>query len=491
MIAIYTRQSIDKKESISIETQIEICKKEIKTNEEFKIYKDKGFSGKNIERPSFKKLLQDVKDKKISTIIVYRLDRISRSITDFSNIINILENNKVNFISANEKFDTSTPTGRAMLYIIMIFAQLERETIAERIKDNYYLRGKTGVWLGGPAPFGFLNKKIKVNGKNFSTIEPTNDIEIVKNIYNLYANTNLSLGEISKILLKKYNTKMWNSLKLSRILHNPVYVNADVDIYNFFKEKNCIITNSVENFTGENACILYGKRKTTNNKYKNYDEMVLSISNHNGIINSKTWLKCQLKLKNNLQIKNCGKGKHSFLTGLVKCGYCGYSMSVKKYKEQKYLNCTGRYITNSCIDKIDTHYINEVEDCIFNEIHNFLDKFKNLKIKVKCINNDTEINSLKIQLEQIENEIKSLINNLASANSILIKYVNEKILELDKKKLTILKKINEKKTTQKLIIFPNLKNWREFDLELKKSIASKIIKKILIFNNKIIIHWKC
>ena len=179
MIAIYTRQSIDKKDSISIETQVELCKKEINKDEQFKIYEDKGFSGKNTERPQFKKLIEDIKEGQISKLIVYRLDRISRSITDFSNIMDILEEHKVSFISANEKFDTSTPTGKAMLYIIMIFAQLERETIAERIRDNYYSRGKTGVWLGGPAPFGYTIKKIMQDAKKVSILKPNKDIEIV------------------------------------------------------------------------------------------------------------------------------------------------------------------------------------------------------------------------------------------------------------------------------------------------------------------------
>ncbi|MDE6181824.1 MAG: recombinase family protein, partial [Eubacteriales bacterium] len=339
---IYARQSIDKQDSISIETQIDFCKKEIKTNEPFKVYEDKGFSGKNTDRPQFKKLMSDIKKGNISQIIVYRLDRISRSITDFSNIMDILEEHKVSFISANEKFDTSTPTGKAMLYIIMIFAQLERETIAERIKDNYYSRGKTGVWLGGPAPFGYTIKRVLKNSKKISVLESTKDIEIVKEIYNLYANTEMSLGGIAKILLEKYPDTMWNNIKLSRILHNPAYVKSNADVYNFFKSKKCNITNDISDFTGEKGCALYGKRDRGSNKYRSYEDMVLSISNHNGIIDSDTWLKCQFKLENNVQIKNTGKGKHTFLTGLLKCGYCGYSMSVKAYKEQKYFCCTGR-----------------------------------------------------------------------------------------------------------------------------------------------------
>ena len=490
MIAIYTRQSIDKQDSISIETQIELCKKEIKTNEPFKIYEDKGFSGKNIERPKFKKLINDIKNGEISQIIVYRLDRISRSITDFSKIMDILEEHKVSFISANEKFDTSTPTGKAMLYIIMIFAQLERETIAERIRDNYYSRGKTGVWLGGPAPFGYTIKKVIKNSKKNSMLEPTEDIEIIKEIYGLYADTDISLGGIAKILLQKYDGHMWNNIKLSRILHNPVYVKANVDIYDFFKSKRCTITNDIEEFIGQKGCALYGKRDRSNNKYRNYEDMILSISNHNGIIDADVWLKCQLKLQNNVQIKNKGKGKHTFLTGLLKCGYCGYSMSVKTYKDKKYLNCTGRYITNSCIDKSETHYLFEIETYVFEEIKKFVYNFQSLEISHKKTTNDNEINNLKIELHKIEAEITNLINNLSCANEVLLKYANEKIVELDNKKIEILNTINEKRIKPTSINIPNLDDWENLSIDVKKNFTNKIINSILIFNDTIKIDWK-
>ena len=490
MIAIYTRQSIDKQDSISIETQIELCKKEIKTNESFKIYQDKGFSGKNTERPQFKKLMEDIKNKEITQIIVYRLDRISRSITDFSNIMDILEENKVSFISANEKFDTSTPTGKAMLYIIMIFAQLERETIAERIKDNYYSRGKTGVWLGGPAPFGYTIIKKTKNSKKISILEETEDIKIVKKIYNLYANTDASLGYIAKILLKKYGGSMWNNIKLSRILHNPCYVKADIDIYDFFKAKKSVITNDISDFVGKKGCALYGKRDRGSNKYRDYENMVLSISNHNGVIDSDTWLRCQIKLQNNVQIKNTGKGKHTYLTGLLKCGYCGYSMQVKTYKDKKYLNCTGRYVTNNCIDKLETHYLFEIENYVFEEIKKFVHNFESLKISHKKIETDNEINSLKIKLHKIETEIENLINNLSFANDTLLKYANEKIVKLDNEKIEILNEINQKRIKPTNINIPNLDDWENLSNHIKKNFVNKIISHILIFNNEIEIYWK-
>ena len=131
MIAIYARQSVEKKDSISIESQIEYAKREVFT-EDFKIYQDSGYSGKNTNRPAFHEMMADVQSGRIEKVVVYRLDRISRSILDFADFINILESNRISFVSATEKFDTSTPMGRAMLYIIVVFAQLERETIAER-----------------------------------------------------------------------------------------------------------------------------------------------------------------------------------------------------------------------------------------------------------------------------------------------------------------------------------------------------------------------
>ena len=133
--AVYARQSVEKKNSISIESQIEFCKKV--AGQDLSVYLDRGYSGKNTQRPDFQRLLSDVKAGKIQKLYVYRLDRFSRSVADFGKLWEILRAHQVEFVSINENFDTSTPMGRAMLHIIMVFAQLERETTAERVKDNY------------------------------------------------------------------------------------------------------------------------------------------------------------------------------------------------------------------------------------------------------------------------------------------------------------------------------------------------------------------
>ena len=107
--AIYARQSVDRKDSISIESQIEFCKYELRGGN-FKDYKDKGFSGKNTDRPRFQELMADIKRGLIRRVVVYKLDRISRSILDFATMMELFQQYNVEFVSSTEKFDTSTPT---------------------------------------------------------------------------------------------------------------------------------------------------------------------------------------------------------------------------------------------------------------------------------------------------------------------------------------------------------------------------------------------
>ena len=157
-VAIYARQSKDKKDSISIETQIDLCKR-LCEDDNYQIYFDKGFSGKNIDRPEFKRLIFDIENNKIEKVITYKLDRISRSIADFSQLLLLFEKYNVDFRSSTENFDTSSPMGRAMINIIMTFAQLEREQIAERLTDNWYSRAKSGFWCGGKPPIRTQSSK--------------------------------------------------------------------------------------------------------------------------------------------------------------------------------------------------------------------------------------------------------------------------------------------------------------------------------------------
>ena len=160
---IYARQSVDRKDSISIESQIDFCKYELKGGS-CRVFKDKGYSGKNTDRPEFQKLLGEIRKGKVRRVIVYKLDRISRSILDFATMMELFQEYDVEFVSSTEKFDTSTPMGRAMLNICIVFAQLERETIQKRVTDAYYSRCLKGFHMSGQAPYGYHLEPTVVEG---------------------------------------------------------------------------------------------------------------------------------------------------------------------------------------------------------------------------------------------------------------------------------------------------------------------------------------
>jgi Site-specific recombinases, DNA invertase Pin homologs len=488
---IYARQSIDKKDSISIESQIDLCRREC--GDEPRIFADKGYSGKNTDRPDFIKLMRAVEADEVDKIVVYRLDRISRSITDFGRIWETLKEHGVEFVSVNEKFDTSAPMGRAMIYIIMVFAQLERETIAERIKDNYHQRAKRGAYLGGPAPYGFEIKRTSIDGKAASMLVPNNKIEIVKEIFSLYAGGDLSLGGLCKYLHDKnipgITRAGWDNVSLARILHNPVYVRANADVYYYYKQKRVIIYNDISEFKGEKACWLFGKRDRSQNKYTNMEEHLLDIAFHNGVVYADTWLKCQYKLDHNRQIKNSGRGSYTWLSGLIKCGYCGYSMRVNFSNGGRYVyfTCTGKSNLKLCSAKFDNPHVSAVEPVVSHEI-----KRRLLELKSIGIDNSTaesnELNGLKIELGTIENQISNLIDSLANSNEVAFRYINERMIKLDERKTAILNEMKSMLVQHEDIPFPET----DFDtlcFEDKKRLARILIKKVFLANEEIKIQW--
>ena len=196
-IAIYSRKSKYTGKGDSIVNQIQMCKDYIETHYidndlEYIIYEDEGFSGVNINRPRFQKLLSDIKKEKFDILICYRLDRISRNVSDFSTTLEELQSYGVDFISIKEQFDTTTPMGRAMIYIASVFAQLERETIAERVKDNMVELAKSGKWSGGRTPLGFNSESssyIDEEGnerKLVKLVKNDEELQLVNLIYDTY-----------------------------------------------------------------------------------------------------------------------------------------------------------------------------------------------------------------------------------------------------------------------------------------------------------------
>ncbi len=490
--AIYVRQSKDKKDSLSIEGQIERCRLECSHPTTALVYEDRGFSGKNTARPGFQKMQQDVKEGKISKIIVYRLDRLSRSILDFGQFWNVLDQNQVDFVSVNEKFDTGTPMGRAMIYIIMVFAQLERETIAERVTDNYYTRIKRGNWPGGPAPYGMKNIRRKdEEGREVPSLAYTDEFEIVKEIFYRYATEEVSLGEIGRDLTERQipcrkRKEGWDNVALARILHSPVYVQADEDIYLYYRSRNIgKISNGIEEFGGNSSAHVVGKRAGNVRKYTSFEDQVLSLTNFEGKIPSDIWLRCQYRLEKNRQIGNSGKGKNTWLSGLLKCGNCGYSLTVRKWHDKKYLYCSGRVNLHICDIPSFSQPVDELESEVQKELEKILEECNREQIPVENTEKEKKIRK---QLREIEDKIQKLMACMQEASDISMKYINSELEKLDERKSELLKQYETPKKNEKQY-YKGI-DFEELDFEEKKMTAQAFIERINVYDDEIEIIWK-
>ena len=497
MIAIYARQSVDKKDSISIDTQISFCIRNISNEASYKIFTDRGYSGGNTNRPDFEKMMQSLSTGVYTKLIVYKVDRISRSILDFADIFGMLSDYKVEFASATETFDTSTPIGRAMLNIIMVFAQLEREQIKERVTDNYYSRLKRGFYHGGPAPYGFKKVRTTVDGLRTSMYSPDDEaLHHLLKMYELYL-TNMTLGDITKYLneneIKAPKGGNWESSKISRTLHNPAYVRANADVYTYYKKKGVNITNELHEFTGEKGCFLYGRRKTNERKYTNLQEHTLSLGLHDGVIDAGPWLQCQEKLDSNVQMGNSGKGKYSWLSGIIKCGSCGYSLVVvnsnRKYSK---FYCSGYRSYNACLSSVGKD-VNEIEEIVKQMI---FDRIENISSTI-CNIEETDtaiVNNLKLKIIALDNQINHIVDQICMSGKTLTDMLNSKVDELAHEKVQLQKELEKESSAAKTAYFDDLtkcvRNWDTSTIEQKKVLVRDLINTVTVYEDVIDIEWK-
>ena len=274
VIALYSRKSKFTGKGESIGNQVELGKEYVRVHfgdaavDKIVVYEDEGFSGGNLNRTAFKRMMDAAKKRQFKAIIVYRLDRISRNVSDFSGLIEELARLDISFISIKEQFDTSTPMGRAMMYIASVFSQLERETIAERIRDNMHELAKTGRWLGGTTPTGFESEAIKsitVDGKTKKACKlklVPEEADIVKTIFDLYVETDsLTLTEAALIKqgFKTKNGKYFTRFSVKAILQNPVYMVADQEAYDFFIKNDTDLFSEHDAFDGVHGMMAYNR----------------------------------------------------------------------------------------------------------------------------------------------------------------------------------------------------------------------------------------
>ena len=188
-IALYARKSVERENSISCETQLDYCRAMLKPDErKEKIleFVDNGFSGGNLERDGFREMMALVERGKISKIIVYRLDRISRSLSDFVSVMEQFKKYNVAFVSSQESFDTSTSYGEMITKLLMVFAEFERQSIIERVTHAYQARSDQGIYMGGRRPYGFTFEDTVIHGVKTKKLSPLPE-EILTELWKIFS----------------------------------------------------------------------------------------------------------------------------------------------------------------------------------------------------------------------------------------------------------------------------------------------------------------
>ena len=495
--AVYGRQSVDRKDSISIESQIEFCEYELK-GENYKAYTDKGYSGKNTDRPKFQQLMADIQRGLIKKVVVYKLDRISRSILDFATMMEEFQKYNVEFVSSTEKFDTSTPMGRAMLNICIVFAQLERETIQKRVTDAYYSRCLKGFHMSGPAPYGFSLAPTRLHDvRTKMLVEDPETKKYALQMFTMYAEPITSFGDITRYFseagIKIYGKDLTRGF-LSQLLRNPAYVIADLDVYEFFKSQGTYIVNEAADFEGGNGCYLYQGRDVAENKNTQLRDQILVLAPHKGFVPSSIWLKCRKKLMNNTTFQSGRKARNTWMAGKVKCGRCGYAlMSVGNSTGTQYLRCSKRADNKSCegCGKLKTH---DFESFIFGEMAKKMSQFESL-IGGNEDRVDPRITALQIELAKVDEEIEKLLDTLSGANPILLSYANSKIEALDTKRQNLVKEIADLSAEvmsprQIRELSNHIHNWENISFEDRRKVVDGLITQIRATSEYVQIEWK-
>jgi len=442
--ALYIRVSTDAQaeEGYSIGAQKEkleaYCK--LKGISEYEFYTDGGFSGSNLNRPEIQRLIDNSNRKEIERVVVYKLDRLSRSQKDTLYLIeDIFMPNGIDFVSINENIDTSSPYGRAMIGILSAFAQLERENIFLRTRMGMVERVKTGKWMGGGRiPFGYDYDKA------LGIIVPNEDADKVRKIYDLYI-SGYSAQRIADIIGLKYDRLVVQILKRKSNIGSIVY------------------------------------------KGKEYKGL------HQAIISEETYNKAMDLMKKRSMVR-ISENKH-LLAGLCTCKICGAKMRYQKWGKEYKIVCYSR-------DKSKKHMVRdenctnsgvwarEVEETVISDLFNI-----SVKLNKKGKDNSDILQLIEDQMSKIGLKIKRLYNSFGEEKSdLLLETIkdNERQLGDLKKEYEREKSKGEKQKRYRILkeqICSIKQSWEYLNENNKREIIRECIKNIEISNDCIDIHY--
>ncbi len=458
-IAIYSRKSKFTGKGDSIDNQIELCREYVRFHfpkadpSEIMTFEDEGFSGKTLDRPQFQKLMQMQESKPFDALVVYRLDRVSRNVGDFAKLIEKLNRSGTAFVSIKEQFDTTTSMGRAMMNVSAVFAQLERETIAERVRDNMYLMAKDSCWTGGTTPLGYVSEKVEYNdgGKirsYFRLSVQESEAAIVQLIFSEYLRTHSCCAVEYYLLEQGFRTRrgvLFDDVAVRRILTNPVYCAVDDVSIDFFQERKCEVVATKEEI-GDVGFMPYNRTNQLRAPHP-MDKWLVSAGAHKPLISSSDWIRVQKILEGNsgeyFRYAHRNKTKYkpiSLLTGVIFCS-CGAPMRPKRYTTGgdsfSYI-CTQRERSrnklcsiHNCIGKEADAAIRELiltADADENIISRHIKKLRKSEGQVQSYREDLSRNISKT-ISDKQKQANNLTLSLASGNldGAALEYVNKSL----------------------------------------------------------------
>jgi len=270
-------------------------------------YDDGGFTGGNIDRPALRRLLSDVEAGKVACIVVYKVDRLSRSLLDFARIVETLEQHGASFVSVTQQFNTTSSMGRLTLNVLLSFAQFEREIIAERTSDKMTAARRRGKWTGGTLVLGY-----DVHPEGGRIVVNRDEAEQVRAIFELYLEKHSMLAVAGELAQRGWRNKRWVTRK-GRVSGSSPFTRASL---------HRLLTNPI--YVGKVRC-----------KGQIYD------GEHEAIIDEKLWRRVQTRLRHNQRAGGAGaRNKYgALLRGLLYCGSCHVAMThswTQKTKGRRY-----------------------------------------------------------------------------------------------------------------------------------------------------------
>ena len=523
-LAIYVRKSKYREESESIENQIQMCKEYIfahfpgVTYEDIVVYdRDENISGKDTHREDFQKMMDAVKNKEFSFIVCYKLDRLNRNVADFATTYEFLKSKNVGFISIKEHFDTSAPVGRLMMYLIASIAQMERETIGERVKDAVMFLATKGRWLGGTPPTGFdsFHEKVMLDGKPKKRyyLKENHHIEVVKLIYEkfLECGSAFCVGKhLEEKGIKTIKNNYYYDKSIEQILRNPVYCTADKDSLKYFENKGSNVCFEKEDCKNQLGIMPFNRKNLNAGYHINPEsEWIVAVGKHQGTIKGKDWVAVQNIFANRKSYPHTHR-TNALLSGMIECGLCDEKFIVKSDGRPN-----RRYLFGYTCKKKDKFGVNicpsknlpgkKTEEQVISYIMNFdenkLKKDLNIKKFSRKVNKfHDKSEELKFEILGLEKEKDKYIDYLKklTPESPLLKDIELKVLKLNQQiekfesqksvydaqfDMASHEKTDVEQVLKHLAYFK--KNFHNLDLDEKKSLLRLVINKLTWNGNEL------